>query len=136
MSGMINCEVVNLDQWKRQLGRLSDAAAGQNLIRALKAGALLILNPAKQQAAWRTGTLRRSLHIEAGRCSREDAEVMIGTDVIYGPRVEFGFVGKDKLGRQYNQAARPYLRPAFEQNKDAAIEEVGATLAQLLDRAI
>jgi HK97 gp10 family phage protein len=45
-------------------------------------------------------------------------EVWIGTNVKYARRIEYGFVGKDKLGRNYNQAAQPYLRPAVEQQKD------------------
>jgi len=28
----------------------------------------------------------------------------------YGPRVEFGFVGTDSLGRKYNQAPRAFVR--------------------------
>lgn len=34
--------------------------------------------------------------------------------VPYGPRIEFGFVGPDALGRVYNQAPRPYMTPAAE----------------------
>ena len=40
--------------------------------------------------------------------------VKIGTTVVYGPRVEFGFVGRDSLGRNYHQRAKPYLRTAIK----------------------
>jgi len=43
----------------------------------------------------------------------QEKAVVVGTNLVYARRVEFGFVGKDKLGRRYNQAARPYLYPAF-----------------------
>lgn len=39
--------------------------------------------------------------------------VVVGTNVVYARRVELGFVGLDKLGRNYNQAAKPYLYPAY-----------------------
>jgi|SRR5690606_8217383 len=41
----------------------------------------------------------------------------VGTNVVYAPRVEFGFVGKDSLGRNYNQKAKPYLRPILNNAK-------------------
>jgi len=39
--------------------------------------------------------------------------VAVGSNVKYARRIEHGFVGKDKLGRQYNQSGKPYLYPAF-----------------------
>ena len=44
--------------------------------------------------------------------------VHIGTNVKYARRIEYGFVGRDRLGRNYNQSAQPYLRPGYEQQKD------------------
>jgi hypothetical protein len=44
----------------------------------------------------------------------------VGTDVVYDPRLELGFVGTDSLGRNYNQAPRPHVRPAFEETKRKA----------------
>lgn len=43
--------------------------------------------------------------------------VKIGTTVVYGPRVEFGFVGTDSLGRNYNQPAKSFLRSSLLDNK-------------------
>lgn len=48
-----------------------------------------------------------------GGDGKDKPTVTVGTNVEYARRVEFGFVGKDKLGRQYNQAAKPYLYPSF-----------------------
>lgn len=44
--------------------------------------------------------------------------VKVGTTVVYAPRVEFGFIGKDSLGREFNQPAKPFLRPALIDSKD------------------
>lgn len=40
--------------------------------------------------------------------------VKVGTTVEYARRVELGFIGQDSLGRNYNQPAKPYLRPIFK----------------------
>jgi hypothetical protein len=53
----------------------------------------------------------------------DEMTVKIGSSVVYAARVEFGFVGKDSLGRNYNQAAKPYMRPAITEHK-AEIEKV------------
>jgi HK97 gp10 family phage protein len=41
----------------------------------------------------------------------------IGTDMVYGPRLEFGFIGTDSRGRRYNQGPRAFLRPAIDENE-------------------
>ena len=41
----------------------------------------------------------------------------VASSQIYGPRLEFGFVGRDSLGRNYSQAARPFMRPGLQRNK-------------------
>lgn len=38
-------------------------------------------------------------------------------DVPYAMRIEYGFIGADSLGRVYNQAPRPFMRPAWDLNK-------------------
>jgi len=63
-------------------------------------------------------------------------KVETGTNLIYAPRVEYGFSGKDKLGRVYNQPPNPYLRSAFDQEKDAAIREIDKTLDILIKRSM
>lgn len=40
--------------------------------------------------------------------------VKIGSNVQYARRVELGFTGQDSLGRNYNQPAKPYLRPILK----------------------
>lgn len=38
----------------------------------------------------------------------------VAPTMIYGRRIELGFQGQDSLGRNYNQRAYPYLRPAVK----------------------
>lgn len=49
-----------------------------------------------------------------------DAENEYGFDPAYARRIEFGFIGTDKLGRRYHQPAQPYMRPAFDSQQEAA----------------
>lgn len=47
----------------------------------------------------------------------DEDKVKIGTNVVYAPRVEFGFVGQDSLGRNYNQPAKSFLRAAIKEHE-------------------
>lgn len=49
--------------------------------------------------------------------SADKQGVIVGTDIAYGKRLEFGFTGSDAKGRSINQGARPWLQPAFERMK-------------------
>ena len=60
----------------------------------------------------------------------------IGTKVDYARRIEFGFVGPDSLGRNYNQAAQPYLRPALDENEPVILKEIGAVLKLQIAMAV
>ena len=97
----------------------------------LLVGAWIIANEAKRRAPYKTGTLRRDIRpeiVEAG-------VVVVGTSVPYARRLEFGFIGKDSRGRSYHQAARPFLRPAYDEKKDEAIAEVIEGLRDILRSA-
>ncbi len=56
----------------------------------------------------------------------------IGTDMIYGPRLEFGFIGTDKKGRRYNQRARAFLRPAIDENEKEIIKAFEMSLEAVI----
>lgn len=57
-----------------------------------------------RQKAVDTGRLRNSVSHVA-----EDRDAIVGTNVEYGPYIEFG---------TYKMAARPYLRPAIQKHHD------------------
>ncbi|MBW2632042.1 MAG: HK97 gp10 family phage protein [Deltaproteobacteria bacterium] len=57
-----------------------------------------------------TGTYRRSIHLEP----EGSDTILVGTDLEYGPRLEYGYADTDKLGRTYNQAAQPHFRPPLD----------------------
>lgn len=87
----------------------------------LKAAALPVMNLAKAKAPYKSGTLRRSIHIE----STGPESVAIGTNVVYAAAQEFG-------RPEINLPARPYLRPALDEAGPLAVAEVNKALSHLL----
>lgn len=102
-----------------------------DLTAAIFSGALIIQEIAVIKAPYDTGTLRRSITI---RLQVTSGKILarIGTNLVYARRVEYGFADTDSLGRTFNQAGKPYLRPAYDTGKDKAIKEItGALAAQI-----
>jgi HK97 gp10 family phage protein len=79
---------------------------------ALAAG--IVQAAAQRNAPVVTGTLRRSITMDP----EGDAVYRVGPTVIYGRRIELGFMNKrDSLGRLFHQQPHPYLRPAVESSR-------------------
>ncbi len=79
---------------------------------------------AKQNSPVLTGANRDSIATEIVTDEVEKQGRSIAPHMPYSARLEFGFVGTDSLGRVYNQAARPYIRPAFDTQQAAAREAI------------
>ncbi len=141
--------VIGEAEFKVKLGKLAAAVRGKMLEDALRAGALQIEGPAKQKAPVRTGNLKRSIHIETSSTDTS-AEARIGTNLVYAAVQEFGgtispkskayLVFKTPDGswhsvKSVHVPAHPYLRPAFDENKDTAVKEVGQVLELLITKA-
>lgn len=64
----------------------------------------------------RTGTLQMGFQhqVKEGLFS---VTLRVFTNVPYARRLEFGFVGTDRLGRNINQGARPYWRPVLTRSR-------------------
>lgn len=144
----ISVRVTGSESLARKLAALGEAAQGKMLERALVAGGLIIQNDAKRRAPYRTGNLRRSIHIgghadlatDRGEIVDQTGSpvpppetwpggggIYIGTDVEYAAPVEYG------AGRRPPQ---PYLRPAIDTNGDAVRTEVAEALRDLLRAAL
>lgn len=160
MADSFTVKVVGGANLKRQLDRVADAFRGEILENAATSGALLVANRWKELARFQTGTYRRSLHVgghsdltpdfaqgssqdgvefhDIGGAThdRDSAEVHVGSDVPYGPRLEYGFVGRDKLGRLYNQQGDGAGRRAFDETRDDVTKEVGEALKDQLEHIV
>ena len=105
------------------LNRVGNAVGSKAIMPALRAAALIPQNAAKESVPVLTGTLKRTMH-------QEDVQgqlaVTVGTDVPYAEHVEFG---------TSKMPARPYLRPALDENKGAMVKEFGEALEDIVEAA-
>lgn len=124
----IKLDPVGVARWKA----MSAASKGNALEAGVNAAGLLVENSARPKAAYRTGTLRRSIRTQTVRDSATKVTAYVGSDVPYARRIELGFTGADSLGRYYSQAARPYLRPALDENRDKLLPEIAAAIKQVI----
>lgn len=111
--------IKGLNNLTRKFHKLQKAAQGRILENAVTAGCLPIQNAAVVKAPVETGTLRRSIHTEIISSSESSVRASVGTDVEYAPYQEFGTV---------HIPAHPYLRPAFDEQKNNAKNEIAAAL--------
>lgn len=112
-------KVENIEEVNKALMALADKVNGTQLATALKAAGLIIEGDAVKMAPIDTGTLRRSIMTEAAATGDHTAEARVGTNLEYGPFMEFGTI---------HIAPRPYLRPAFDKNKTAVMTTVAEIL--------
>ena len=126
----------NPEEIKRAFKTLDKLTKTRNLEAAVNAGLQPINNDAQQRAPYLTGTLRRSIHTEILESSDQYCEGASGTNLNYALRLELGFNDTDALGRTYHQPATPYMRPAFDGNKEKAVKEIGASLNDILMKLI
>lgn len=73
-----------------------------------------IADSARQRAPYQTGTLRRSIESDI---DQQAGDVIVAATAPYARRIEYGFVGSDSRGRNYHQAAKPYMRPAWDEHR-------------------
>jgi len=93
-----------------------------------------------------TGRLRDSIHAETVEESDQRLVMQVapcyeaaneyGFDPPYARRIEYGFMGTDKLGRQYHQAAQPYVRPAWDTQQQPAAQTIKEGVYNALDDAM
>ena len=122
----LDVTVTGTRELKAKLAHLSDAIKQGALERATMAGAMVIENRAKEIVPVRTGNLRRSIHSEIESTTANQAVARVGTNVEYGPYVEFG---------TRRMSARPFLRPALDEKGPEAQAVIGDSFRELIRQA-
>lgn len=76
-----------------------------------------------------TGNFRRSI---TGDTSAGAGIIrgQIGSNAPQAARLEFGFVGRDVLGRNYNQPPFPYLQPSVPEVQAAVSQAISAAISE------
>lgn len=89
-------------------------------VRRTKGGHLVGLAPSAPGEPPKTLSARLKQSV-AFAVSRDFAKIAlrVGTNVVYGRRLELGFHGRDKKGRNISQEARPWLRVSVEESRRA-----------------
>ena len=146
MTSPVSIKIRGTKELEAAVKKLSSEMREKAVPAAVVSGALIVVNDAKRKAPIITGTLRRSLHIGGHGDKTPDHKVgppptkplpppkwrgailtaFVGTNLIYAPPVEFGMS---------NRVAKPYLRPALDQNKQTVKAEMRAVLKLFINRA-
>lgn len=117
-------------------------AAISGLKLSVPEAAQLFVEEAKVMVPVDTGRLQEAIHAETLEDSdyRQTMQVAPfveagndwGFDPAYARRIEYGFFGTDRLGRNYHQAAQPYMRPAFDSKQTEAAEVIKSGVSESL----
>ena len=144
----------SLAQWQKALKRLEMAARGEALRRSALAGGFVIEAEAKINVERTfhpsTGNLAGSINTAVVESSSERCEVATGPSVIYGRIQELGGTvvprnkkwlfwesnGEKHFAKKVTLPARPYLRPAVDENEEKIFETVGKNLAREIEAAL
>jgi len=133
MAEFVSIDIRGDKELARAFKRAEDAFTPQVLMPALEDGARIVEADARARVPVLTGKLKRSIQQEA---MPEQLAVKIGSKLLYAKRIEYGFVGKDSLGRRFNQPAQPYLRPALNQNRESIVRTVRDAFLRQLRKAV
>lgn len=121
--------VEGMQELLAKLGTLDSLVMQKKIVaRAVRAGAEPIRARAEELAPVLTGTLRESMMITVAEQTATEAIGKIGP-------ARKGFYGTfEEFGTAYI-AADPFLRPAFDEERDAALKIIGETLASEFEKA-
>lgn len=114
---MIRVRILGQDRLAQKLAQL-EPTLRRALEREVKVAALNIQNGARRRVAVKTGRLRNSITHEI---TEGGLNAVVGTNVEYGPYIEFG---------TRRMRARPYLFPAFEEERPRYMERLKRALSK------
>lgn len=128
--------VVGLDELSTKLANVLASVDGAGLVAALTEGAEIVEKDAKRRVVRDSGRLGDSIEIRVLSKELQTASVGVGPgpiekpinqrEAFYQHFVEFG---------TSKQPARPFLRPALDENRKQVTEAVGAELKRRIERA-
>ena len=141
----ITVSIRGLDALSLQV-KYMQVAAQLGLKLGVSEAAGLVGNEAKVLVPVETGNLRDHIHTDLVTDEPQtqvravspavEADNKWGFDPAYARRIEFGFSGMDSLGRVFHQVEQPYMRPAYESQKEAAKEAIRDGLYAQLDAVV
>lgn len=135
-----------MDDLTRKLERLAAAATKETLSRLGVRNMLPVEARAKDYCPVETGNLRGKITTLAVETD-DGVEIRTGTNVDYGPFVEYGTgqrgaaAGVDHpddyiYGPKPGMAPRPFLRPAWDEGREAVLEGLVEDLEKAVEDAV
>lgn len=145
-------EIQGLRELQRETERIVRELHGEPMLNGMRRATLLVQTSAKRLAPVDTGRLRSSITPEIREESRRVIGV-VGSNVIYAPYMETGtrphwppeaalevwakrhgttaYIVARSIARKGTKA-RPYLQPAFDQNKERIQTIIGETVRGII----
>lgn len=128
-------KIEGLEQLISKLNSLPDKLEKKVVRTAVRKGAILIRNKAREKAPIGTGTLKKSIKIRSNRAGNGVVSFKIGptndkkkgTDIFYGRFQEFG---------TSKMPAHPYMRPAYDESESEVLDAVINEIKSKLNEAI
>jgi HK97 gp10 family phage protein len=110
-----------------QLAKLENAVQKDSLEEAANAGAKIVVEAAKENISEDTGRAKENIHQETYSKTQTKAEVDVAPEskgAFYTRFLEFG---------TSKMSARPFMRPAIDNNQDIVVEKIKTTLADKIE---
>jgi len=115
--------VKNFDKLLKEFNALDEAVKGKLGENAVLAGCLPIENRAKDLVRVKTGTAKRSIQSQIIESLQDKILASIGTPTMSSDGVSLSYTW-------FLELRYPFLRPAFDSEKQAAIKEIGLALQE------
>lgn len=127
MAKLASMQLDGVDGLIKNLEAVSDNIA-KDLAKAVKAGGKIVRDEAKAKAPVDTGALRDNMTMTVREKDRSQVEVDVGPGKkqYYGIFLEHG---------TSNMAAKPFLRPAFDENRDKAQKAIADEIEKAIAKA-
>jgi hypothetical protein len=126
--------------WKKKLDHKARKDFMKQTDRVTQESSLMLLEAVRKNASGRPGprvitnAYRSSwgAKIVSGKQGQQVA--VVASDHPAAWRLEYGFSGRDSLGRNYNQPPFPHFRPAFEKTQEFFFKSMDAVMAEWTDK--
>lgn len=127
----VSWDPISMTKFKNRFAERKQAAVMNSVKSAESAGAVILLNAILQQidavGLVDTGRYRSSWMISTG-----PGYAKVYTKHPAAHRHEYGFFGRDSLGRMYQQSARPHVRPAIAMTRKQIANGINANIVEEL----
>lgn len=142
-------DTMNLTGFKElaeKLKQLGPRVAKNGLRAAVSSGAAVIRNEARSRAPVDTGEMRKDIHIKREKDARggETVAAKYSVFVLSGKKSRISGKARNVDKNSYywrfvelgtsKMAAQPFMRPAFESKKEAAVEAIGKKLDERIQK--